>query len=208
MVVAALLTVLSIPAYACSGPTRVMFEVTASHAPVDTLTDLTLAQISEMADRTGRIGKHPPLGFYIGQLSYIVSAQHEADSQTGCFDRVVVTVTFILTDRHIELAKELLTRPCLFSVALDHYRRHAAADDAVLTGFTETLAATLQRIPLPPVGQDPALREEDRHKIKLAVKSAIDSGLDALGAARADARGAVDTMEEVRKLSEACTQGG
>jgi len=173
------------------------------HGRVDMATDLTLAQIAELADRTGRVGRHPPLGFYTGGFGLVVGTDISARSESGCSKPVRVAVKVMLVNRHIEIGRELVANPCLFSVVRDHYRRHAASDDAALTAFARKLAAALPRLSLPPLAHDPALAEEDQHRVERAVASAIDPQLEWLDAARANARDQVDTDKEVEKLKAA-----
>lgn len=205
MAIVAFLTALSIlaPVPACSGPTRATFDVVAAHGPVDTSTDLTLAQISELADRTGRIGKHPPFGFYIGGFGSTISAEISARNEADCSEPVRVTVTLMLANRHIEIGKELAAKPCRFSVVLDHYRRHAASDDVVLAEFAQALATALKGISLPPLAHDPALAEEDRRRVEQVVASMVERRLKPLDTARANARDSVDTVQEAEKLKGA-----
>lgn len=206
MVTAAFLTAalsMLAPVAVCSGPTRVVFDVVAVHGPVDVSTDLTLAQIAELADRTGRAGKHPPLGFYTGGVGFIVSTDISAGTEADCSKPVHVTVKVMLVNRHIEIGKELAANPCLFSVIRDHYRRHAASDDAIVTEFAWTLGAALQRLPLPSVAHDQALAETDQRRAEKIVTSAIDRRLGFLDTARANAREQVDTDKEVERLKAA-----
>lgn len=202
MALAAFLTALSVlvPVSACSSPTRASFDVAAVHGPVSTSTDLTLAQISELADRTGRVGRHPPLGFYIGTFGYTVSTDISTRTEGDCSKPVRVTVTVMLANRHIEIGKELTASPCRFSVVLDHYQRHAASDDAALTDFARGLTAALPHIPLPPLSHDPALAEEDRRSTEQAVEEIVGHRLKSLDADRANARDSVDTAEGIEML--------
>ena len=203
MAITAFLTALSMmaPISACSGPPRAIFNVVATHGPVDVSADFTLARIAEMADWTKRIAKHPPLGFYIGDFGSTVSIEISVHGEADCSGPVRATVSLTLANRHIEIGKDLAAKPCVFSVVRDHYQRHAASDDAVLTEFAGTLAATLQRLSLPPLAHDPAFIEEDRRKMEQVVTSTIDRRLGSLDAARANARDAVDTAGETEKLT-------
>lgn len=205
MAVAAFLTALSMlaPMSACPGPPRAAFDVVAVHGPVEISADLTLAQIAELANRTGRVGKHPPLGFYIGGFGSPVSADIGSLNEVDCSKPVQITVTLALANRRIEIGKELADKPCLFSVVRDHYRRHAASDDAVLAKFARALAPALRRVSLPPLGHDPALAGEDRRKVEQAVTSTVERGIPSLDAARANARNDVDTPEEIEKMKAA-----
>lgn len=190
-------------ASACPGPPRATFDVVTLRSPVDVSENFTLAQLAELASRTGRIGRHPPLGFYIAGFGYRVTTDVSVPRGAECSERVRVTVTLRLVDRHIEIGKEVRANPCLFSLVRDHYRRHAASDEAALAEFARALEAALQGISLPPLGHDPALAEEDRRRVEAAVASAIDRRLGALDAARANARDQVDTDKEVERLKGA-----
>jgi len=150
----------------CSGPTHATYDVVAAHGPVDVSTDMTLAQIAELANRTGRIGRHLPFGFYVGGFGYTAITDVSVPSKTECSEQVRVTVALMLVDRHIEIGKELKANPCLFSLVRDHYRRHAASDDAVLTEFARSLEAALKAMTLPPLAHDPALAEADRRNVE------------------------------------------
>lgn len=209
MEVAVLLTALALakPVAACSGPTPAIFAVVASHGPIKEATNYTLREISELANRTGRLGKHAPLGFYFAGFGYNVAVDVSALSETTCSEPVRVTVTLMLFDRHIQIGKELLAEPCLFALARDHYRRHAGADDAVLSESARALEVTLQHIPLPELQRDAASADEDRQRVQHAVAAVMDEKLAPLDATRANARDKVDTPEEVKKLSGSCTSG-
>lgn len=212
---AALLTFLSLavpvadeaPASGCSGPPRVSYAVVASHGAIQEATDYSLAEISQMAHRTGRLGKHAPLGFYFAGFGYNVAVDVSALSETTCSEPVHVTVTMMLFDRHIQIAKELVTQPCLFSLVRDHYHRHAHADDVVLSASARSLQREVERIPLPSLQHDAALVDEDRQRFQHAIAASIDEMLAPLDVARANARERVDTPEEVKKLSGSCESG-
>ncbi len=190
-----------VPVAACPGPARAAFDVVAVHGPVDMSADMTLKQIAELAERTGRVGRHKPLGFYIGDFGYTVNAEIGPRGEADCSEPVHVTVTVMLANRHIEIGKELAAKPCLFSVVRDHYRRHAASDDAVLTEFAQALETALRRVPLPPLGHDPAAADEDRRKMEQIVSSMADDGIKSLDTARANARDGVDTADEIAKMN-------
>lgn len=209
MGVVVLLTSLSLamPIANCSGPTPVAFDVLALHGPVHEATDFNLAEIGELANRTGRLGKHAPLGFYFGSFGYTVGVDISALSETTCSEPVHVTVTLMLFDRHIQIGKEIVAESCLFALAADHYRRHAAADDAILSESVKALDVTLQQVLLPELQHDAASVDKDRQRLQDAITVAVDHTLVPVHALRADAGNQVDTPEEVRKLLGPCTSG-
>lgn len=198
MQVTVLLTSLSLtmPVSACPEPTTVAFDVIALHGTVYEATDYTLAQINEMAHRTDRSGKHAPLGFYSSDFGYTIS------------EPVHLAVTLMLSDRRIQIGKDLLAEPCLYALAREHYRRHAAADDVALSESTPAVEKSLQQVSLPRLQHDATRAGADREKLQVAVRVAVDQTLAQLEAQRANAREAVDTPEEVKKLSGTCRPGG
>jgi hypothetical protein len=209
MVIFAFLTSLSLamPISDCSGSTPVAFDVVASHGPVQEAANYTLAEISELAHRTRRSGKHAPLGFYLASFGYTVSVDVSVLSETTCSEPVHVTVTLMLFDRHIEIGKELVAEPCLFALARNHYRRHAGADDVVLLDAARAQEMALQQIPLPRLQHDAALADEDRQRLHDALTVAIDRTLASFDALSADARDKVGSFDEVKKLSSNCNSG-
>lgn len=196
----ALAAPLLLPVSACTAAPPVVY-VVASHGPVAVAADFTLGQLAEMAARTGRAGKHPPLGFYFAQFGYTISLG-PADRRPGGCARPA-TVKVMLLNRRIELGKEISPPACL-AAAREHYLRHAATDDAILTQFAGALRAAFPRISLPPPGTDSGGRESDPAALEHAVRAVVDRGLQSLDAARAAAPKQVDTPEEVERLALAC----
>ncbi len=210
MQVTVLLTSLSLtmPVSACPEPTTVAFDVIALHGTVYEATDYTLAQINEMAHRTDRSGKHAPLGFYSSDFGYTISVNVSAIAETACSEPVHLAVTLMVSDRRIQIGKDLLAEPCLYALAREHCRRHAAADDVALSESTPAVEKSLQQVSLPRLQHDATRAGADREKLQVAVRVAVDQTLAQLEAQRANAREAVDTPEEVKKLSGTCRPGG
>ena len=201
MAVATLLTAAAIMTRigACTGPARASYDVTAAHGPVTISTQLSLRQITDLASRSGRIGKHAPLGYYIGTFGYLVSVHLDARSETDCSVPVQVAVSLMLVNREIGIGKELLEQPCLFDLARAHYGHHAAADDAALSQLVVGLKPVLERLALPELRGSAAFAEQDRERVEVTVRTAIDRLLQPFDAARAPDR--VDTPAEIEALS-------
>jgi hypothetical protein len=185
---------------ACTGPPRASYDVIAAHGPVTTSTDLSLRQITDLAGRGGRIGKHAPLGFYVGTFGYLVSVHLDARNETDCTLPMQVAVRLMLVNRRIGIGKELLQQPCLFDLARAHYGRHAAADDAALTELLVALKPVLNRVALPELQGSAAFAEQDRKRVEISVRMAIEGLLEPFDAARSPDR--VDTPAEIEALSE------
>jgi len=186
----------------CRGPIAATFNIMVSHGPVDVEADLSLAEILDLASHAGQHGKHVPVGFYTAGLGYTVQADISGHDEAHCSGAVQVKITFGLTNRHVQIAKEWANDPCRYAVARAHYLRHAAADDIVVSQFARTLEMALREALLPSLTGSV---EEDQQRVEQAVTVVVESGFESLEHARADARDAVDTPDEVRKLSEACS---
>lgn len=184
----------------CSGPLRVSADVVSAHGPVETADDFPLAQLRDMAKRVGRTGKHEPLGFYSATLAHSISVNLDTRDADGCLTAVIITVRLALIDRHVEIAKELTATPCMFALARDHYARHAAADDAILTRFSRKLGAALQTGTFPMLQGDPGSADQDRETIQQMIEQQVDR----LSEARSRERDEVDTPAEVAKLRAGC----
>ena len=190
-----------LPVSACPTSPQVMFDVATVSGPVSVSTRLTLAQVGELADRSGKPGKHQPFVSYISDFGYTVVADVRAWNIGDCSEPVRVTVVLILANRRVEIGKELKAQRCLFSLVRDQYGRQAISDGAVLAEFAQELRAALQGLLLPPLEHDPAFTEEDRRKVEAAVRTIIDGRLETRQAARAKARDEVDTEEKVKQLN-------
>lgn len=201
MAVATLLTAAAIMTRigACTGPARASYDVTAAHGPVTISTELSLRQITDLASRSGRIGKHAPLGYYVGTFGYLVSVHLDARNETDCTVPMQVAVSLVLLNRQIGIGKELLEQPCLFDLARAHYGHHAAADDATLTELLVALKPVLERLALPELRGSVAFAEQDRKRVEMAVRRAVDGLLQPFDAARAP--DLVDTPAEIEPLS-------
>lgn len=184
---------------ACTGPPRASYDVTAAHGRVTISTELSLRQITDLARISGRVGKHAPLGYYLGTFGYQVSVHLDERNETDCSLPIQVSVSLMLLDRRIGIGKELVAWPCLFNLARAHYGHHATADDAALTELLVALRPVLERLALPGLRGRADYAEQDRRGVEVAVKSAVDGLLEPFDAARAADR--VDTPGEIEALS-------
>ena len=192
------------PMSACAGTVEAEVDILTGHGRVVTGTNFSLSELRAMATRSGRQGKHDPMGFYFAGFLYELSVDLDTRSSNGCLALARVTVRASLTDRHIEIGRDLVNNACLFSLAHDHYERHAAADDVALARFASDLKQTSRNVLFPVLGGDVASVEEDRHRIDQAISPIIEQHLEKLGEARNRARDDVDSPEEVERLSTTC----
>lgn len=201
---------LALPAFGplpvCDGTLHVSFDVIASHGPIAQASDFSLAQLSNLAQRTGRIGKHPPWGFYYGAFGFTVHAEADPARQ-GCPDGLRIAVNVMVFDRQIEVARELNSQPCLLSLVREHYAKHAALDDTLLTDYAKALEAALREVPLATLKGDSASSPTLRQQIEKEAQEIVSRGLPSLDAARTRTPDAVDSPEELKRLATACPYG-
>ncbi len=189
---------------ACPRPTNTPIDVVISDSPVAIGADVPLARISEMANRTGWRGKHAPIGFYFSNFGYTIHADTVDHGMAECTESIHVTITLVLTNRHVQIAKEWAVDPCKLKVARDHYLRHAAADNAVVVQLALALDAVSRQMPSPQPSGDASTGNDDRRKIELSVTTMVERGLGSLDNARANARETVDTPSEIRSVFGTC----
>jgi hypothetical protein len=183
-------------------------QMIAESGPVQLASDYSLDQISKLAHDTGNAGKGTRLGFYVGRFMYKISVILEARTDTTCTRHIRVEVDMQLVDRHIEIGQELREKRCLFSAALRHYQKKAKADEAVFAQYVNSTAIALRGTPVPAIGvpRDQPLDDASRAQIEEWAKLLVDQSLSPLHAARVAAQQAVDTPEEMKQLTQACTK--
>jgi hypothetical protein len=193
------------PGAACPTPPPVYVAVLLDDAKVQTRTDFTLAQIEAMRQQTGGVDRHPTLGFYGHRFGYTVQIDLDHPAGTPCVQSVKVGVHMVLTQRVIEIGKDLAANPCLYAIAAAHYERHAAADDLVFGEYAKMIAPALRATNLVPTLDDYTFDKLDKAQIEALVHASIDASLVPYDAARRAAQVAVDSKAEAQKMTSGCT---
>lgn len=112
-----------------------------------------------------------------------------------------MTVRLSLVDRVIEVASDLEGRGCSLPAVLRHYRKHAAADDVVLSQFVQVTTRALRdawpkmQDRLGPNGGN------DELGLRSIVETVLDRTLHDYKRVRTGALAAVDTSEEMESLA-------
>jgi hypothetical protein len=197
----------SAAAAACDMSQRADVQVIAKPESVALATEFSLEQINRLARDTGYVGKGPRLGFYVGTFLDTVSATVEVGPETPCTRHIRIEVDMSLVGRRIEIGRELRQRLCLFSAALQHYKKKANADEGAFAQYVESTAAMLRATPLPAVDirPDGRLDGESRRQLEQWVKKRLGQSLTAFREARITAQQAIDTPEEIGRLTQSCT---
>ena len=189
----------------CDRALRFLVGVLGAHGPVEVHTDLSLGQIEDLASRVGHQGKHKPFGFYASAFNYTIGIDLP-ESAGGTCDRIIrIRVDLALTERWIEIGREVGDDRCLFSAVLDHYGQHAAFDDAALSRLVQWARTAFDHAPMPQLQGGPHSMEDDRERVREFAKKILEPGLPAFDAERNSAAETVDTPAEVQKLTEGCS---
>ena len=108
------------PAAACAGASQMLFEVVGGHEPVALKTDFSVTQIESRERWMGSGGKHKAVGFYLANVGYAIEVDIRNAKNEPCKGPVLITVFIGLTDRVIQIGRELEKSSCLFSAAATH----------------------------------------------------------------------------------------
>lgn len=190
---------------ACKRQPDLLVVVVAAHEPVVVGTNFSLGELKQLASRNGLRGKHNPFGFYISKFGYAISVDILEPILGGCEGTVRIRVDMALTERRIEIGREVGEDACLFPTVLEHYSRHAAFDDNVVSRFVQRTKIALSRAPTPPLQGGAQSIEDDRSHIRDFAEEIVQQGLPAFRAERDAAAEEVDTPAELQKLAEGCS---
>jgi hypothetical protein len=193
------------PVAACVVPPQVYVAVLMDDSAVQTRTDFTLAQLDAMRQETGGVDRHPTFGFYGHRFGYTVQIDIEHAEGSACVGSVKVGVHMVLSQRVIEIAKDLTQNPCLFAIAQAHYLRHAAADNQVFAEYARMIGPALRATQLLPSQADYTVSSLQKADIEKLVRSSVDATLVPYDAARRTAQLSVDTTAEAVKMISGCT---
>jgi uncharacterized membrane protein YebE (DUF533 family) len=189
----------------CDAALKAETRVVAERGQIAPATNFTLEQIAALAKRSGAQDS-APRGFYMARVTEQIQVNLDHEAGGGCIPRIMIELHPRLAERRIEIGGEIVTSPCLYDAVLDHYRAKAAADDAAFAAYADIVAARPRKITfaLPAARADGALDDMTRTEIEHRVKSVVDHARPPFHDARVAARHAVDTPDELRRLSQAC----
>jgi hypothetical protein len=196
------------PAAACPTPPQTYVAVLMDESAVAIRTDFTLAQIAAMRRQVGGVDQHPNLGFYGHRFGYSVEVEPIAGAGKACVVSVRVRVHMVLSQRVIELGRDLLDSPCLLAVAEAHYRRHATADDRAFGQYAKAISPALSAAELLPQATDYAFDTFDPKPVEQRVRATIDTTLEAYKKLRQTAQNSVDSKSEAAKMVSGCAPSG
>lgn len=190
---------------ACKRKPNLLVVIVAAHEPVDVGTDLSLGELGQLASRIGLRGKQKLFGFYFSQFGYAVSVDISEPILGDCKQTIRIRVDMVLTERRIEIGREVREHACLFPLILEHYSRYAAFDDDVVTRFVEWAKVAISTRPMLPLQGNARSIEKDRKRIRDFAEAIVEQGLPAFRAERNSAAEVVDTQSELQRLEEGCS---
>ncbi len=190
-------------AAACAAQPPTNAFVVAGIDPPTIGSDFTLAQLRKLGEASQRIGKHRPYGFYIGSVAYGITADIHNAHHDLCEGPVDIRVAMRLTNRHIEIAKDLKPDACRLPKIEAHYRQHADADEAVFQRYVLKVTMTLSQLPGSSFAAAYRAQNPIQHIVRIT-QAVIEPVLRAMDAARASSRLAVDTPAAIQELETPC----
>lgn len=198
-----LLWLIGSPPGSCTEPPRIASGVIAFHGSIDDKSDYSRSDIRELAQKSGKPLPHAPLGFYIGSIGHDVMVRTERQASpdgSRCDYLTTVTVRISLVNRVIQIANDVDAGGCKRNVVLNHYRKHAAADDRVLSQYVQTVNKALRDAWPQMSGKLNPSGHPDEDGIREIAESVINQASDDFKSIRADAAAAVDSPSEVKSL--------
>lgn len=192
----------------CAEPPRVASGVAALHGGVTEAESFTLAEIREMARRSGKALVHPPLGFYITNFGHAYDTRTVTETSPDgarCGTLTTVTVRLVLTDRAVVVASDLHEYGCDREAVARHYRKHAAADDQAVSEGVQVLNKDLIAAWPAIQGRLPPSGAPDAADLRAAIEPVVARSMAGVERMRAEATAKVDTADEVLALASLCT---
>lgn len=206
----ALLLLAGSPAAAAAAtcpPARATIDVEAVYRELEEASDVTLAELAQVARQQPRPLRHPLLGAYTRSIAIGLNIEDAVDEVAGglCTVPKAIHVRLTLMHRVVHLPRDFASNPCLLDLARSHEQKHGDADDALLdrlvAKYPEDLRNRLTALILEPAPSE----TEARLQMTEAARRVVQQQLDGYERDQADQVGAaVDTPEEVARLSAAC----
>lgn len=199
-------------ANACKEPPRIASGVSALHGEIVEAESFTLAELQDMAQRSGAVLccavlLHTPLGFYTASFGHDYQVRSEtqtSDDGTRCGTLTTITVRLMLVNRAVVVARDLRERGCDRDAVARHYTKHALADDQALSRHVPILHQAL-------VAAWPAIRERlassgptDEASLRQVIEPVVAQLVDVAEKDRMASIAAVDSGGEVLALTSAC----
>lgn len=191
----------------CSEPPRIASGVSALHGEIVEAESFTVAELQAMAQRSGAVLLHTPLGFYAASFGHDYQVRTEIQTSpdgTKCGTLTTVTVRLVLIDRVVVVARDLHECGCDRDAVARHYTKHALADDQALSRHVPILHQAL-------VAAWPAILERlassgppDEASLRQVIEPVIAQLVDVAEKDRMASIAAVDSGAEVLALTSAC----
>jgi hypothetical protein len=129
------------PAIACTP--KLQLTVTAEHTAPVLQTTYALAQIRSLAHAMDYHLRHDVYGFYVSVFGYMVAIDRSS-SECG---EVGAKVRLRLSNRVVEIARDLEDQGCRPGEVISHYMAQARTDDEVLSLYAERIRKRLAATP-------------------------------------------------------------
>lgn len=210
MIMLVVLAALPLIAYgsSCELP-PLSIQVFGSSRKPDISERFTLVALNKMAEQSGHPRNHPVLGFFTGQLAYAaeLSVSNSNSQSVTCPEKIELRIHMQFKE-HIEVANDSPGRICR-EFAVEHYGKHAEAEEAEFTRMTQEINSTFGRkymaSPPHPAGLSP---DQYRTAALNLVRRLLSSSFENFDARRRAIREAVDHQDTVGALETVCPGSG
>jgi len=197
----------------CPASTHTLLRIERQSGPLDLDHALGIADIARIAKRPAEAGfaASHVLGVFVSSLRYSIGLsdeQAQIGPQAICATPRELVLRIGYAGRMIHLANQIRDDSCLSELVLDHERKHVVADEVALQRFVEYFRSDFQlalvelRVPAAPTP------EAARRSLTAAVTAMVDQAAPSLATLRDQASAAVDTADEIVRLTKGCDARG
>lgn len=179
--------------------------------PTTTRSDYSVSDIVALAKSLHGGNGQTPAGFYAASFFYRMVFNVENGADGPCRSRLKIDVELNLTDRLIEIGRDIDRSSCEFQKEERHYMLKANADESLFKRYVAKVSEGLEAFAIPEIkdGHLTAAEFESSSAIKAsveaAIKSRIDEMLNPLTEDRRSAGDGVDTPQELSALAAPCS---
>lgn len=183
------------PAASCGSSRVAPIELSVVRAPIQERHDLSLDQIDALRRASGRVPAHRPFGLYAVKVFYTI----DAASSPAASCAPIARVDLVLSERVIQLARDVAPGACLAAVVA-HYRMHAASNDVAFSRLAERITAVLRA----PAVAAALLAARDAGEIQDLVETLVEPEMNAYDREDRSSQAEVDSTGERERLERSC----
>jgi hypothetical protein len=197
----------------CPASTHTLLRIERQSSPLEIDHALGVADIARIAKRPAEAGfaASHVLGIFVSSLRYSISLsdeQAQIGPQAICATPRELVLRIGYADRTIHLANQIRDDGCLSDLVLDHERKHVVADERALQRFVDYFRSDFQLALVELRVSAAPTPEAARANLTASVTAMVDQATPSLATLRDQASAAVDTTDEIVRLTKGCNARG